>query len=72
MSIEHNRAKLEPISPKPNLVNLEFALRKEFKFTLRKKIHLGRSEYCLVQTQQFQESNPIPIALEQGQEKAET
>ena len=33
---------------------------------------LGRSGYYPVQTQQSQEFNPIPTALEQAQEKAET
>ena len=70
--IEHNIAEHELMSPKPNLVSLESAPRKEFQVYSRRKKQLGRSEFCPVQTQQSQESNLSPAALEQAQEKAET
>ena len=72
VSIEHNLAKVEPISPNPNLVSPESAPRKEFQIYSRRKNHLGRSEYYPVQTRQSKESNPIPTALEQAQKKAKT
>ena len=70
--IEHNIAEHELMSPKPNLVSLESAPRKESQVYSRRKKQLGRSEFCPVQTQQSQESNLSPAALEQAQEKAET
>ena len=72
VSIEHNLVELEPISPNPNLVSPKSAPKKEFQVYSRTKNHLGRSEYYPVQTQQRIESNPIPTALEEAQEKAET